>query len=42
MRTRRLWWAAMPALVFGVAAPLGWAQGLKNNSAEEAALQKKS
>ncbi len=42
MRTRRLWWAAMPALVFGVAAPLGWAQGLKNNSAEEAALQKRA
>ena len=42
MRARRLWWAALPALVFCVAVRPGPAQAPKNNPEEETALQKKA
>lgn len=42
MRARRLWWSALPALVFCVTMRPGLAQGPKNNPEEETALQKRA
>ena len=40
MRTRLLWYLALPAMLFGLIVGSGWAQPPKGNPKDEAALEK--